>query len=111
MAWPNREPWPALLCPLTPSQAELQQVRNTQPELLNSPEAQDHIRQVAAADEVLQRRKAAVAQLTYVLQVAQDLDAAERSFAASRESSRQQASAAPGDLPSPEDLAALLGIE
>jgi hypothetical protein len=112
------------------AQTELQQVRNSQPELLQTPEAKQHIAQVAAADEALQRRKTAVGQLAYVLDIAQDLDGAEASFAAGRSNSTANgsgvgseqgggrlgaaaaaAAAAPADLPSPEDLAALLGIE
>jgi hypothetical protein len=123
-------------------QTELQQVRNSQPQLLQSPEAKQHMAQVAAADEALQRRKTAVGQLAYVLDIAQDLDAAEASFAATTTSNAGNgdvfssssssssvggsgleqgggrlgaaaaaAAAAPADLPSPEDLAALLGIE
>jgi hypothetical protein len=85
----------------------------------------------------LQRRKTAVGQLAYVLEIAQDLDAAEASFAADSNRSNGDfssssssssglgveqgggrlgaaaaaAAAAPADLQSPEDLAALLGIE
>lgn len=65
------------------------------------------MQQVAAADEVLQRRKAAVTQLAYVLNLAQDLDAADRSLQAS--SMRQEGG--PGGLSMQEQLAALLGGE
>jgi hypothetical protein len=116
-------------------QTELQQVRNSHPQLLESAEAKQHIAQVAAADEALQRRKTAVGQLAYVLDVAQDLDAAKRALEGSGDptvdmvgssssssagveqgggrlgAAAAAAAAAPADLPSPEDLAALLGIE
>lgn len=56
---------------------------------------------MAAADAALQRRKTAIGQVAYVLDIAQDLDAAESSLAADR---NQQG----GQM---EDLAALLGID
>ncbi|WIA21341.1 hypothetical protein OEZ85_000568 [Tetradesmus obliquus] len=126
----------ALAAAVSQAQTELQQVRNSQPQLLRSPEAQQHIAQVAAADEALRRRKTAVGQLAYILDIAQDLDGAERALAGSGTggdggisssgagggfgveqgggrlgAAAAAAAAAPADLPSPEDLAALLGIE
>lgn len=83
-------------------QLEIQKARNANSQLLESPEAKQHIQQVAAADAALQRRKIAVGQLAYVLDIAQDLDAAERSLAADRDQ------AGSGQM---EDLAALLGME
>jgi len=82
-------------------------VRNQQPNLLETPEAQQHMQQVAHADEVLQQRKAAVLQLAYVLDLAQDLDAAERKLASG------EVSKLPGELGdlSLEQLAALLGAD
>lgn len=68
------------LCCLLFAQVELQQLRNTQPQLLDNPEAQQQIEQLAQADKVLQQRKAAVAQLALVLELASDLDAAQASL-------------------------------
>lgn len=83
-------------------QTEIQKARNANPQLLESPEAKQHMQQVAAADAALQRRKAAIGQLTYVLDIAQDLDAAEQSLTARQDKSED------GDM---ENLAALLGVE
>lgn len=82
-------------------------MRNKQPQLLETPEAQQHMQQVAHADEVLQRRKAAVLQLAYVLDLAQDLDAAERMLAGG------ESTKLPGEWGdvSMEQLAALLGAD
>ena len=83
-------------------QYEIQKARNNNPQLLESPEAKQHIQQVGDADAALQRRKLAVGQLAYVLDIAQDLDAAERSLVADKDKTGEEQM---------ENLAALLGME
>lgn len=90
------------------TQAELQQVRNTQPQLLENPEAQQQIQQLAYADEVLQQRTTAVTQLGLVLEVAADLDAAQASLDAQQQGPEAAAAAL---LDDPEQLAQLLGMD
>jgi len=85
--------------------AELQQIRNAQPQLLENPEAKQRIEQLAHADDVLQQRKAAVTQLALVLELAQDLDAAQESL-----DSQQSSDAAAAFLDDPEQLAQMLGV-
>lgn len=87
-------------------QAELQQIRNTQPELLENPDAQQQIQQLAQADDVLQQRKAAIAQLALVLEIAQDTEAAQ----ASLDALQGPEAAAAALLDDPEQLAQMLGI-
>lgn len=89
-------------------QTELQQIRNTQPQLLENPEAQQQIQQLAQADEVLQQRNQAVTQLALVLEVAQDLDAALASLDAQAQGPEAAAAAFMDD---PEQLAQFLGID
>lgn len=86
-------------------QLEIQKARNANPELLQTPEARQHIQQVQAADAALQRRKLAVGQLAYVLDIAQDLDAAERGLASSSGEGLTG-----DDEQMAEELAALLGV-
>lgn len=92
------------------SQAELQQIRNTEPQLLENPEAQQQIQQLAAADDVLQQRKAAVAQLALVLELAKDLDAARASLDAPSGGPESAGAAAAALFDDPEQLAQMLGI-
>jgi predicted component of type VI protein secretion system len=88
-------------------QTELQQIRNSQPELLENPEAQQQIQQLMQADEVLQQRKAAVAQLALVLELSKDLEAAQ----ASLDAPPGPEAAAAALLNDPEQLAQMLGID
>ncbi len=88
-------------------QAELQQIRNTQPQLLENPEAQQQIQQLAQADEVLQQRKIAVAQLALVLEIAKDLEAAQANL---ETQPGGPGSAAEAFMDDPEQLAQMLGI-
>jgi hypothetical protein len=88
------------------SQVELQQIRNTQPELLENPEAQQQIQQLSQADDVLQQRKAAVTQLALVLELAKDLEAAQ----ASLDAQQQRPGAAASLMDDPEQLAQMLGV-
>jgi hypothetical protein len=85
---------------------ELQQIRNTQPELLENPEAQQQIQQLSHADDVLQQRKAAVTQLALVLEVAQDLEAAQASLDAQQQGPGRAAAL----MDDPEQLAQMLGV-
>ncbi|KAF8057922.1 SRC2 [Scenedesmus sp. PABB004] len=101
-----KEEMQALASAVGQAQQEIQQARSADASLLETPAAQQHIAQVAAADAALQRRRAAVAQLAYVLELAQDLDGAERALAGATGSG-----AGPGQLPGPEELARLLGVE
>jgi hypothetical protein len=89
-------------------QAELQQIRNTQPQLLENPEAQQQIQQLAQADEVLQQRKIAVAQLALVLEIAKDTEAAQMNM--DTEPTGMD-SAAAAFIDDPEQLAQMLGID
>jgi hypothetical protein len=57
-------------------QGEIQTVRNKQPELLSTPAAQERMRQVAEAEEVLLKRKVAVKQLQDVIDIASSLEVA-----------------------------------
>jgi hypothetical protein len=97
----------ASLCFASALQAELQQVRNTQPGLLNSPEAPERVQQLAAADAVLQQRRTAIAQLAFVIEVAGDLDAAAARLGSPASAQEDTAAALMQD---PERLAQLLGI-
>jgi hypothetical protein len=54
-------------------QEEIQSVRNSNPKLLETREAVAHMQQVSAAEEVLLGRKAALAQLQDVLEIAAQL--------------------------------------
>lgn len=83
-------------------QYEIQKARNNNPQLLESPEAQQHIQQVTAADTALQRRKIAAGQLAYVLDIAQDLDAAEKAVSAEKDKTGDEEM---------DELATLLGME
>eukprot|EP00878_Enallax_costatus_P027497 GHUV01029616.1.p3 GENE.GHUV01029616.1~~GHUV01029616.1.p3 ORF type:complete len:182 (+),score=84.18 GHUV01029616.1:2696-3241(+) len=91
-----------LTCAVTEAQYDIQKARKNNPQLLESQEAKQHIQQVEAADAALQRRKLAVGQLAYVLDIAQDLDAAERTLAVEKDNAGGEQM---------ENLAALLGME
>lgn len=57
-------------------QNEIQMVRNKEPELLSTPAAQERIRQVGEAEELLFQRKAAIRQLQDVIDIASNLEVA-----------------------------------